>query len=164
MTNSSIHFFPILLFLFSKEEIAKFHQKFTEKITEKKMIQDVRSRIGDAAFDIDQCLERLKNIDESLERLKTEEINEERIYEDLTLHNILLNRIGFIHLLLELQKKDEKWTQNEKEDLSHFQSFMQIPADKYLALYAKKNLVPFIKYKSEIEKIQQLFRKLFIHF
>ena len=47
------------------------------------MIQDVRSRIGDAAFDIHQCLERLKNIDESLERLKTEEINEERIYEDL---------------------------------------------------------------------------------
>jgi hypothetical protein len=143
-----------LLFLFSKEEIAKLNQKFTEKSTEKKMIHDVRSRIGDAAFDIDQCLERVK----------TEEINEERTYEDLTLHNILLNQIGFIHLLLELQKKDKKWTQNEKEDLSHFQSLMQISADKYLALYAKKNLVPFIKYKSEIEKIQQLFRKLFIHF
>lgn len=154
MTNSSIHFFPILLFLFSKEEIAKFHQTFTEKITEKKMVQDVRSRIGDAAFDIDECLERLK----------TKEINEERTYEDLTLHNILLNRIGFIHLLLELQKKDKRWTQNEREDLSHFQSLMQIPADKYLALYTKKNLVPFIKYKSESEKIQQLFRKLFIHF
>jgi len=154
LTNSSIHFFPILLFLFSKEEIAKFHQTFTEKITEKKMVQDVRSRIGDAAFDIDECLERLK----------TKEINEERTYEDLTLHNILLNRIGFIHLLLELQKKDKRWTQNEREDLSHFQSLMQIPADKYLALYTKKNLVPFIKYKSESEKIQQLFRKLFIHF